>query len=139
MKNVMCGIKDCLNKYRTILVFLCSGGFAAAFQLLLYIFLERILQVPYLISSGIAFVAAVIVSFLLQKYVTFQNKSGDMIGKQFTYFVILSVLNLSVNTLLMYIFVDIFGVHDVLAQAFCMVSIAIWSFFIYKHVIFKHT
>ncbi len=127
-----------MNKYRTVLVFLFSGGTTAIFQLLLYVLLERILHIPYLLASGIAFVCAVVVSFLLQKYVTFQNTSEGMISKQFTHFAILSVLNLGANVCLMYIFVDLFQLFDVLAQALCMILIALWSFFIYKHIIFKH-
>lgn len=125
------------QKYRTIIVFLFSGGSAAFFQLLVYLFLSRTLALHYLVASSGAFATAVVVSFMLQKYVTFQDKGKEGLTKQFGYFVVLAVFNANANALLMYLFVEQVGLYDIFAQMTCMVTIALWSFFVYRHLIFK--
>ncbi len=73
MKDIFNSIGDVLSRYRAIILFLISGGSAAMFQLVVYVVLTRVFHVQYLIASSVSFVAAVVVSFLLQKFVAFQN------------------------------------------------------------------
>jgi putative flippase GtrA len=123
-------------RYKTSILFLISGTSAAMFQLAMYAFLSRVIGMQYLMASSIAFCAALVVSFLLQKYVTFQNKDLR-VATQFVQFAALAICNLSINTLLMYMLVEKLQIYDVFAQAITMITIAIWSFFIYKYHIFK--
>lgn len=131
-------IFDKLKTFKRIILFLISGGTAATFQLLVYVFLSRSLNFQYLYASSIAFVSALILSFILQKFVTFSNINMLLIPRQFFLFSILAVFNLGMNILFMYAFIEIIGIHDIFAQATTMVVIAIWSFFIYQKFIFFH-
>jgi putative flippase GtrA len=126
-----------VSKYKSIFLFLFSGGTAAVFQLLVYVFLSRTLGLQYVLSSALSFVAALIVSFFLQKFVAFGERTVTRMSRQFTWFVLLAFMNLGANSLLMYTFVDIFHYNDIFSQAFTMVIIAVWSFFFYRHFIFR--
>ena len=126
-----------LKEHKTPLLFLLSGGSAAAFQLLVYFVCTRIFGFPYLIASAISFVTALIVSFLLQKFVAFEENTVKAMPKQFLWFCILASFNLGMNSMLMYTFVGTVGIHDIFSQALTMIVIAVWSFFIYRHIIFK--
>jgi len=126
-----------IRAHRVVLLFLISGGSAAFFQLFIYVLLSRVFSFPYLIASAVAFVSALIVSFLLQKFVTFGEGSRQRIAVQFLKFAFLALFNLGMNIMLMYAFVDGLHFFDVFSQAITMILIAIWSFFIYKLYIFK--
>jgi putative flippase GtrA len=131
------GLRSLFETYRTVLFFLIAGGTAAVFQLCVYVLLSRTLAIPYLTASSIAFVLAVVVSFLLQKFVTFEHTGRTEIPRQFIHFFFLACMNLLANGALMYLLVEQVALHDVLAQMLTMATIAVWSFFLYKHFIFK--
>ncbi len=137
MKQFFDHISTLVQKYQTALLFLVSGGSAALFQLCLYVFLSRILDLTYLVASNSSFVTTVVFSFLLQKYVTFRHKETKAIPKQFLFFALLACFNLYANTQLMVLFVEKISIHDVVAQILTMGTIAVWSFFVYRNGIFK--
>ena len=129
-----------LSRHPTVLKiirFVLSGGTAAAFQLLLYIALSRPLGLNYLVATSISFICALVVSFLLQKYVTFQDKDQAAIPNQFALYAGFAVFNLAANSLLMYTFVSLLGIHDIAAQVMVMGTIAVWSFVVYQKFIFR--
>ncbi len=118
--------------------YLISGGIAAFVSLgLLYTFTD-ILGIWYLLSSMLAFIFAFFVSFLLQKLWTFKNTHTHDTSRQFFLYLATALAGLLVNTIFMYILVDIFGVWYMLAQIFSSGIIAAVTFFIYGNVIFYH-
>lgn len=126
-------------KYSKVLKYLISGGSAAVINLgVLYVFTEYF-GVWYLASSGIAFVFAFMVSFTLQKFWTFGDASVQMIKKQLMLYLVAAAFNLAINTVLMYAFVEHLGIHYFFAQIITSGIIAIGSFFVYQHLIFKTT
>src|SRR3989344_4786073 len=83
--------------------YVISGGVSAVVDLsLLYLF---DLYMHYLIAATLAFAVAFSVSFTLQKFWTFKDLSTDGIHKQSAIYLVTSLFGLSLNTLLMYIFV----------------------------------
>ncbi|OGN16169.1 MAG: hypothetical protein A3B99_00900 [Candidatus Yanofskybacteria bacterium RIFCSPHIGHO2_02_FULL_44_12b] len=119
-----------------ILRYIISGGTAAVANLSILFVLVHFLDVWYLISSVISYALAILVSFLMQKYFTFNDFTRDRIGKQGILHVGIQIFNLCLNTLLMYLLVDPAGVHYLLAQVISAGSIAVYSFFFYKHMVF---
>lgn len=116
--------------------FLLSGSTAAAVLFLSSYVLHEILEIRYLLSSIISFILTIIVSFFLQKFWTFQNSSLTKMGMQFKAYIFLSIFNLAINTVGMYVLVDIFLVHYLLSQMFMALIIAAISFFVYLKIIF---
>ncbi|MFA6273107.1 MAG: GtrA family protein [Candidatus Paceibacterota bacterium] len=119
--------------------YLIGGACGAATNVFFLFLLVDVFGVWYLQAAVWSFLISWLVSFLLQKYWTFQNYSTEngVLQKQATLFFAVSFLNLGINTLLMYIFVDFFQLWYLLAQVFSSALIAISSFFIYKHFVFK--
>jgi len=130
-------IKNTLRPFAKILRFLISGGSAAVINLsVLYVFTD-VLHVYYVASSVVAFLFAFVLSFTLQKYWTFKETSQELIKRQLALYLIAAAVNLGFNTLLIYCFVEYAGFHYLLAQVATSAIIAIESFFLYKHIIFK--
>lgn len=121
-----------------VIRFIISGGTAAITELtLLYIFTE-FFGVWYIYSAAIAFLFSFCVSFTLQKLWTFKDKNTNKTHKQATFYLLISVINLFVNIVAIYILVEVFGVWYMLAKVLISGTIAIYSFLIYKFIIFKY-
>ncbi|MEK7086979.1 MAG: GtrA family protein [Patescibacteria group bacterium] len=119
-----------------ILRYLFSGGTAFGVDFFfLYIFTEWI-GLHYLISVVIAFLVAVVVSFILQKFWTFKNNSKTDLRRQATIYITVAIINTGLNTLLVYLFVEYIGLHYLFGQFFSSGLIAFESFFVYQIFIF---
>ncbi len=120
--------------------FLFSGGVGfVTVMSLLYLFTD-IFGLWYLFSFVLAFLIGQTVSFTLQKFFTFADATGGVrrISGQATAFVSLGVVNLGANSALLYVAVEYFGLHYLVAQFIISLIIAVWSFLFYR-AIFKST
>jgi putative flippase GtrA len=116
--------------------FVVSGGIASVAHLAILYFLTDILLVWYLLSTTIGFSIGFVISFLLQKFWTYQDKNRDRITSQALLYAVIGALNLLTNSMLMYLLVDIFGVWHMLAQGITLLAIATVSFFVYGKFVF---
>ena len=114
-----------------------SGSFAALAGLCTLYALTDILGVWYVASSVASFIVTFIIVFLLQKFWTFKEKSAGTIPKQSAQNFALSIFNLFFNTALIFLLVDLVGLHHVLAQVFIYGLIGAIDFFVYKYIIFR--
>jgi putative flippase GtrA len=111
-----------------------AGGFASNMSIFLLFF--KVFQFHYLYASAVAFLGGAVVSFLLQKFFTFSNHHLGGVKRQFILHMALLSCNLLANIALVYFFVDIVSLKEIIAQALASAIIAIWSFFIYRNRIF---
>lgn len=116
--------------------YLISGGSAAASSLLLLFVLVHFFHIWYLLAAILAYILGICVSFMMQKFFTFNDYSREKIRQQTTTYFIIQIFNLGVNTLLMYISVDMLSIHYMISQVIVGGTIAVYSFFIYKHMVF---
>jgi putative flippase GtrA len=77
--------------------------------------LYRFMGVHHLIASGIGFCFAVTNSYLINKYWTFKSRASD-VRREFTKFLIVNLLSLSVNLASMAILVELLSIHPPIAQ-----------------------
>lgn len=119
--------------------YLLAGGTGAFVNLGTLFVLVNYGKFHYLVGSIISFLIAFVVSFTLQKFWTFKNfeKDQKLVGKQLTIYLLITLLNLGLNTLFMYILVDVFVVWYMLAQFLSAGLIAILSYYLYKFFVFK--
>lgn len=118
--------------------YIISGGTAAFAEfLILYVFTE-FFGIWYIYSVLIAFLFAFCVSFIMQKFWTFKDKNTNKTHKQAAFYLFISVVNLIVNVIAIYILVEVFELWYMLAQVLIAGVTAIYSFLIYKFIIFKH-
>lgn len=125
------------RKYARVGRFIISGGTAAVVDLGLLYVLTEYFFLHYLLSAALAFIASFFVSFILQKFWTFEDESVDRVHVQASLSFTIAIFNLGLNTLLMYIFVDIAHLWYMLAQVIVGIMLAFESFFILKLFIFK--
>jgi len=123
---------------RNILARYLVSGFSAAGTniFLLYIF-THFFHIWYLYSSVLSFVISIAVSFSLQKLWTFQDKKTERVHHQFARYMLLALFGIILNTLLMFLFVDILNIWYILGQIMTGGLIAIFNFVMYKFFVFN--
>ncbi len=129
--------KGGIFKKNMLLRYLVAGITGASTQIgLLYVFTD-IVGLWYIYSSLLAFLIAIIISFTLQKFWTFADGEIKKAHYQFAYYIGVAVLGIFINTIFMYIFVDIFGIWYIFAQILTGGIIAVFNFIMYKFFIFN--
>ncbi|PIR83434.1 hypothetical protein COU19_00535 [Candidatus Kaiserbacteria bacterium CG10_big_fil_rev_8_21_14_0_10_56_12] len=99
--------------------------------------LSYVLGVPYLISSIAGLSGSTGVGFVLQKYWTFGDRTQGATHWQFAGYVAVMLMNLVLNTWLVYGFVEWLKLYPLFAQALGAGVVALNSFLIYHQLIFK--
>lgn len=95
-----------------------------------------VLGVPYLAGSVTAFLVAMFVGFVLQKYWTFEEHTLERAHMQLMLYGTLALCNLAANTLIVYLLVEYASTHYLVAQTIGAGSVAITSYFVYRFYIF---
>ena len=125
-----------LQKYKTIIKFIISGGTAAFVHIGLFSLFTYAFGINYLISTTLGYLIAYFVSFSLQKFWTFQDRGRDKMSKQMSAYFMVGLVNLGINDLGMFLLISKLGMIKVLAQIAVNAGIAVSSFIIYRYFIF---
>lgn len=126
-----------MSKYFQVIRYIFAGGTATVSNLAILFIGVHYFHLWYLTAAIISFCSAVIISYVLQKFFVFNNSSTENIHKQFLNFFIFNLVMLGVNTLFMYIFVDIIGIWYLLAQVLSAIIGACINYFYFSKVLFK--
>lgn len=111
-----------------------AGATSTTVNLTLTWVLER-LGVHYIAVVTVAFGLSVIVSFLLQKFFTFANRSVTDTHKQFALFVVIALVNLAANDGLVYVQYTLLHLKQlVVVEAVASFIIAFYSYFLYRYL-----
>lgn len=120
-----------------IIRYIFSGITASFSNFIILYFLVQKLHFWYLTSAIVSFCFGIIMSYCLHKFITFKNYSTGNIPFQFSHFFVFNLIMLGLDTLLMYIFVDIIGIWYLLSQVVITIGTAFINFLIFNKIIFK--
>ncbi|MEI7688596.1 MAG: GtrA family protein [Candidatus Nomurabacteria bacterium] len=123
-------------KENKIVRYIFSGGVAVFANLTILFVLTKYLHMFYLISAIIAFCFGVLVSYSLHKFWTFKNYLIGNMSSQFYIFFIYSILILCLNTILMYLSVDIFGLWYIFSQVIITIITSFINYLYFSRTIF---
>jgi putative flippase GtrA len=126
-----------MNKLFKLIRYVFAGGTGLVTNLLVLFLLVTEFKIWYLLGTIIAFVISSCVSFLMQKLLTFGDRTIKTAHIQLGIFFVVALMNLGVNTLLMYGAVSLLGIQYLVAQFIVSGLIAVYSFFLYKHLVFR--
>jgi putative flippase GtrA len=113
------------------------GAFSVTTYYALFYGLTEYAHVWYIASAMVAFGGYYVVSFTLQKYWAFRNRSKERIRQQLAQFSLMAVGNWILNTSLLYVLVEYFGMWYLLAQGILTVVVSIIAYFALRWI-FRH-
>lgn len=120
----------------TFLKYLTAGGIGGLVHLSLLFLFTDIFSIHYLISTALALFIVFWLSFFMQKYWTFIEKSKERFWRQSVHYFAMHSIAFAGNIALMYLFVDIFGIWYMLSQVIVSLGISMVTFTVNKKVIF---
>jgi putative flippase GtrA len=112
-----------------------TGMLAAGLEYSLLILFTEYVGLWYILSNSIAYISGFAVSFLLNRYWSFQSKENIL--KQFLQYAMLFTVNFVLNNILMYVLTSIAGIPYTISKLFVMGMVVTWNFVIFKKIIYK--
>lgn len=117
--------------------FFVSGVASLLLTLVLLYVLTEWAQWWYVLSAVVAYGAAIILSFFMQKFWTFKDHGLIGVRGQFLTYVLLNGINLILNAIGLYLIVEYLHVWYFLAEGIVAGAIAAWTYLIMRRLIFK--
>lgn len=117
--------------------YLFVGGLSFVIEMGLILLLHNALGVSAVISVAISFWIGLVISFLLQKLITFKDRSRSTkkVAKQSALYGLLVGVNYLFTLTFVAFFETILGIF--IARTIALIITTLWNFVIYKKVIFK--
>ncbi|MCD8821387.1 GtrA family protein [Staphylococcus gallinarum] len=115
-----------------IIKFIIVGGINTIDYYIVYLFLLKILGLNYLISHLTGFIVSFIISYYLNCYFVYKVTPT---WKKFIQFPITQVINMGMQTLLLYIFVQWFQVSSVIAPFVGLIITIPITFILSKYIL----
>lgn len=104
----------------------------------LMVALTEFFGVPYLISNTISFTVSVVFNYVASMRYVFERRDDMSRRREFTIFVVLSIIGLILNDLFMWLFVSVWFIDYRIAKIIVTVLVAIWNFVTRKIFLEKH-
>lgn len=125
------------NVYIQLFRYSFVGGVAFAVDYGTLFLLTEYAGFPYLVSAAIAFIAGLVVNYLLSISWVFNQNRSENPTKEFLFFAAIGVVGLLLNELIMYIGTDLFHLHYMFSKIISTVIVFFWNFFARKVLLFN--
>lgn len=134
-------LKELLIKYREILSYIFWGVATTVVNYVVYFSCTQLLQINYLTSNVLSWAAAVIFAFFTNKAFVFSANSWKLhvLFSEFWRFVSGRVLSGAVETLLLFVFVDLINLNDGLVKIAIGVVVVLLNYVLSKLLVFTKT
>lgn len=103
-----------------VLAFLIDYGLLA--------FFTEVFGVDYLISATLSYVISTVFNYLASMRYVFKHREGTSRVREFSIFVVGSLIGLGINDLCMWAGVELLGVHYLVVKVFATAVVAVWNF-----------
>lgn len=102
---------------------------------LLYLLSDKV-GLHYLLSASIAFIAGLVVNYLISTFWVFSESKYQDKRKEFAIFAIIGVIGLGLTEGLMWLFTDLAGLHYMLSKLVTAALVLLWNFIARKVILF---
>lgn len=134
-------IKALYKKYRELIVYVFFGGLTTLVDFGAYILLTDILFLDIVTANIIAWAAAVLFAFAVNKTIVFNDKRGSLVIvlSQFVSFTGMRALSGGLSTFFLWLFAELYGFDDLIVKGFIAAAVIILNYIFSKLFIFKNT
>lgn len=96
-----------MKLFAQIFKFVIVGVISFVVDFIVYTTMCNVLNIHYLISGVFGFVISVVVNYILSMKFVFVSKENMRKDKEFLVFVVLSLIGMLLNSLMLYLFIDL--------------------------------
>lgn len=115
--------------------YLIAGGTASLIDIMILFVLYKTLGINYLIAAALGFLFGVATNYTINTLIVFE--SGGKKKTEFSIFALIGIGGLLWTELILWIFVDNFGVPVMISKLIAIVLVLNWNFFMRKKFVFK--
>ena len=115
--------------------YLITGFSSFGLEYSLFYLFYRGVKVPYLYANTLVMTIVFCFNFLMNRYWTFKSK--QKLRKQLPLYGMIFFFNIGISNLLMYLLAERMGISPLLSKVVAMGFIVMWTFLVYKKVIYK--
>lgn len=109
--------------------FAVVGGISTLIDFVVLYIIYEILGINYLIGTAIAFIVATMFNYWASmRYIFVSKYDKSQRGKEFTIFLVLSIIGLILTQLLMFVFVEWFGLAVMISKIFVTGFVMVFNF-----------
>ncbi len=135
-------INKCMKlykKYEEIINYLIVGVLTTLVSIVAYFIFAKIFGINYLISNVISWIISVAFAYVTNKLFVFKDKEKDkkQVLIQVYQFVKYRLLSLIIDVFLMYVFVELIKLNDMIAKVINQVIVIVLNYVFSKLFVFK--
>ena len=133
-------IKKLITKYKSILLYVIFGGCTTLVNIVTYAVCTRTFNLGTVSSNILAWVLAVTFAYVTNRSWVFESRASGARGmiREITSFFSCRLLTGGLDLLIMYLFVDVFGMNDIIMKIISNVIVIILNYVASKLFIFKN-
>jgi len=132
-------ILDLYKKYAEIINYLIVGVLTTLVSIVIYWFLTKVCHVNYMVSNVISWIGSVSFAYVTNKVFVFKSKCNsekDVLIEIYQFFKY-RIFSFVIDILLMYLFVEIFNIDDMIAKVIVQVIVIVLNYIFSKLFVFK--
>ncbi|HAL65384.1 MAG: hypothetical protein XD81_1522 [Bacteroidetes bacterium 38_7] len=99
-------------------------------------FSKEILKIQRFVANAMGFVCAATSNYYLNRIWTFSSTNPQIL-KEFSYFFIISLIGLGINSLILWLVLKNFKINFYLAKIFAIAGATLWNFFANAYITFQ--
>lgn len=132
-------ILDIYKKYREIINYIIFGGLTTLVNFVIYFFFIEVFRIHYIYSNIVAWFISVLFAYITNRLYVFEkvNTKLESIIREVVMFFGSRLFSGVVETLLLYIMVDISGLSTKYSKIFVAVVVVILNYVFSKMIVFK--
>lgn len=131
-------ITDIYKRYKEGITYILGGAMTTIVNYSVYIVCTRLLGMGYLAGNLSAWIVAVIFAYITNKYFVFQTPwYPARIIKECISFVIGRVASLAIESVILYLFIDILLFNDILVKIISNIVVVVLNYMFAKLFIFQ--
>ena len=130
-----------MKKYRSFILYLFFGIGTTIVNIMIYYYCSHIISLKTVSSTCIAWICAVMFAYLTNRIWVFESNSrgSTEIISEMVKFFSCRVITGVIDIVIMYIFVDIINLNDVLIKVLSNILVIVLNYVASKLIIFKNT
>ena len=136
MKKIINIIINIYKKYKEIINYLIAGVLTTIVSILSYVLFKNIFHIHYIISNIISWIIAVTFAYIINSKYVFESDKKNKI-KEFLSFVSCRILSLIIETIAMYLMVDIITINDDISKIIAQFIVLVLNYIFSKFLTFK--